>query len=105
MSTHTVRLATRGSSLALRQANAVKSALETRRRSVELVEVETRGDEIRDELTVRTNRSSDPTVDRTEAELIVAGLAPHALDDGVSLARANSTRRRKLLHRSPRGRR
>ncbi len=57
MSTHTVRLATRGSSLALRQANAVKSALETRRRSVELVEVETRGDEIRDELIHRLGRT------------------------------------------------
>jgi hydroxymethylbilane synthase len=50
MTTRTVRLATRGSALALRQANEVKSSLETRRRSVELVEVETRGDQLRDEL-------------------------------------------------------
>lgn len=45
-----VRLATRGSDLALRQAAEVKAALEDRRFSVELVEVETTGDEIRDEL-------------------------------------------------------
>jgi len=46
----TVRLATRGSDLALRQAGQVKAALEQRRHEVELVEVETRGDEVRDEL-------------------------------------------------------
>jgi hydroxymethylbilane synthase len=45
----TVRLATRGSDLALRQAGAVKAALEDRRIEVELVEVSTTGDEIRDE--------------------------------------------------------
>jgi len=46
----TVRVGTRGSDLALRQAAAVKEALEGRRLSVDLVEVETRGDQIRDEL-------------------------------------------------------
>ena len=45
-----IRLATRGSDLALRQARAVQSGLEGRRHSVELVTVETKGDEIRDEL-------------------------------------------------------
>ncbi|MFB6297432.1 MAG: hydroxymethylbilane synthase [Salinirussus sp.] len=46
----TIRLATRGSDLALRQAGLVRDRLSTRRRDVELVEVETRGDRIRDEL-------------------------------------------------------
>jgi hydroxymethylbilane synthase len=45
-----LRLATRGSSLALRQAGIVKEALASRRLSVELVTVETTGDQIRDEL-------------------------------------------------------
>jgi hydroxymethylbilane synthase len=46
----TLRLATRGSDLALRQANAVKETLEQRRLTAELVEVETTGDQLRDEL-------------------------------------------------------
>jgi len=46
----TVRVGTRGSDLALRQAAAVKETLEGRWLSVDLVEVETRGDQIRDEL-------------------------------------------------------
>ncbi len=46
----TVRVGTRGSDLAWRQAATVKEALERRRLSVDLVEVETRGDQIRDEL-------------------------------------------------------
>ncbi len=46
----TLRLATRGSDLALTQARMVKDRLQTRRLSVELVEVNTTGDEIRDEL-------------------------------------------------------
>jgi hydroxymethylbilane synthase len=45
-----IRLATRGSDLALRQAGQVKEALEERRHEVELVEVETRGDQVTDEL-------------------------------------------------------
>ena len=45
-----IQLATRGSDLALWQANTVKDRLEQRRISVELVEVETTGDTIRDEL-------------------------------------------------------
>ncbi len=50
MARQTVRLATRGSALALSQARAAKTALEGRRFEVELVEVETKGDQIRDEL-------------------------------------------------------
>ncbi|AEH36146.1 hydroxymethylbilane synthase [Halopiger xanaduensis] len=46
----TLRLATRGSTLARRQATLVKEALEDRRYEVELVTVETTGDQIRDEL-------------------------------------------------------
>jgi hydroxymethylbilane synthase len=46
----TIRLATRGSALAHRQAGAVEDALEDRRIEVEVVEVSTTGDELRDEL-------------------------------------------------------
>jgi hydroxymethylbilane synthase len=52
-----LRLATRGSALALRQAASVRDALATGRREVELVEVETRGDRIRDELISRLGRT------------------------------------------------
>jgi hydroxymethylbilane synthase len=50
MSGESIRLATRGSDLAMRQAGQVEAALEERRHDVELVEVSTRGDEVRDEL-------------------------------------------------------
>jgi len=53
----TLRLGTRGSDLALRQAATVKEALEGRRREVELVEVSTHGDEIRDELIHRLGKT------------------------------------------------
>ena len=46
----TLRLATRGSRLARRQSTLVAEALEDRRYEVELVTVETTGDQIRDEL-------------------------------------------------------
>ncbi|GAB7014003.1 hydroxymethylbilane synthase [Halolamina salina] len=46
----TLRLATRGSDLAMRQAAFVQERVGTRRRPVELVEVQTEGDRIRDEL-------------------------------------------------------
>ncbi|QKY21170.1 hydroxymethylbilane synthase [Halolamina sp. CBA1230] len=49
-SDRTLRLATRGSDLALRQAALVQDRVGTRRRPVELVEIETEGDRIRDEL-------------------------------------------------------
>ncbi len=48
--TQPIRLATRSSDLAVRQAQTVADTLETRRKKVELVEVETTGDAIRDEL-------------------------------------------------------
>ncbi|RQG89155.1 hydroxymethylbilane synthase [Natrarchaeobius halalkaliphilus] len=53
----TLRLATRGSDLARRQASLVKSALEDRRYEVELVTVETTGDQIRDELIHRLGKT------------------------------------------------
>lgn len=52
-----IRLATRRSDLALRQAGEVKAALEDRRFEVELVEVSTTGDEIRDELIHRLGKT------------------------------------------------
>ncbi|MFB6295743.1 MAG: hydroxymethylbilane synthase [Halobacteriales archaeon] len=53
----TIRLATRGSDLARRQAAAVAEALEERRYDVELIEVETRGDQVRDELIHRLGKT------------------------------------------------
>jgi hydroxymethylbilane synthase len=51
MSTHgTLQLATRGSALARWQAETVRDQLSSRRQPVELVTVETEGDQIRDEL-------------------------------------------------------
>jgi hydroxymethylbilane synthase len=46
----TLRLGTRGSDLALRQASTVVETLESRRLSADLIEVETTGDQLRDEL-------------------------------------------------------
>ena len=53
----TLQLATRGSDLALRQAATVRDSLRSRRLSVELVEVETTGDQIRDELIHRLGKT------------------------------------------------
>ncbi len=53
----TLRLATRGSALARRQASLVTEALEERRYEVELVTVETTGDQIRDELIHRLGKT------------------------------------------------
>ena len=55
--TETIRLATRGSDLALRQARRVAETLESRRRDVELIEVETTGDAVRDELIHRLGKT------------------------------------------------
>jgi len=52
-----IRLATRGSDLAMRQATTIKSQLESRRRSVSLTEVETTGDAIQDELIHRLGKT------------------------------------------------
>ena len=53
----TLRLATRGSTLARRQAGLVKQALEDRHYEVELVTVATTGDEITDELIHRLGKT------------------------------------------------
>jgi len=66
--TETLTLATRGSALALRQAATVRDALSTRRRDVEIRRVETRGDQIPDELIHRLGR---------------IGAFVHALDEEV----------------------
>jgi len=66
--TETLTLATRGSALALRQAATVRDALSTRRRDVEIRRVETRGDQIPDELIHQLGR---------------IGAFVHALDEEV----------------------
>jgi len=53
----TLRLATRGSDLALRQTASVSDRLSARHHDVETVEVSTRGDEIRDELIHRLGKT------------------------------------------------
>jgi hydroxymethylbilane synthase len=99
----TIRLATRGSDLARRQAVAVKERLETRRVEVRLREVETTGDRIQDELIHRLGKTGafvrsldqevlDGTVDGavhsmkdmptdSPPELVVAGV-PERADPG-----------------------
>lgn len=53
----TLQLATRGSDLARRQAGAVKDALADRRLTVDLLEVETTGDRMREELIHRLGKT------------------------------------------------
>ncbi|MFC7323402.1 hydroxymethylbilane synthase [Halorubrum rutilum] len=80
--TETLRLATRGSDLALRQAGAVRDALSSRRRDVELRRVETRGDQIPDELIHRLGKTG--AFVRSLDEEVLAGdadLAVHSLKD------------------------
>jgi hydroxymethylbilane synthase len=71
-----IRLATRGSDLALRQAASVSDRLAGRRRTVETVEVSTRGDEIRDELIHRLGKTG----------AFVRALDEQVLDDDVDAA-------------------
>ena len=72
----TLRLATRGSDLALRQAATVEEALASRRQSVELVEVETTGDQLQDELIHRLGKTG----------AFVRSLDQQVLDGGVDAA-------------------
>ncbi|KAB7516371.1 hydroxymethylbilane synthase [Halosegnis rubeus] len=77
-----IRLATRGSELAVRQAGTVKDRLSNRRRSVELVEVETKGDQIQDELLHRLGKTG--AFVRTLDEQVLAGeldAAVHSMKD------------------------
>ncbi|MES3516878.1 MAG: hydroxymethylbilane synthase [Natronomonas sp.] len=105
--TETIRLATRGSDLARRQTTAVAERLRNRRRDVELVEVETTGDQLREELIHRLGktgafvRSLDEKVIDGEVdaavhsmkdmptefpeELVVAGVPERAPADDVLL--------------------
>ena len=80
--TETLRLATRGSDLALRQAGTVRDALSSRRRDVELRRVETRGDQIPDELIHRLGKTG-AFVRSLDEEVLVgdADLAVHSLKD------------------------
>jgi len=81
-STTTVRLATRGSELARRQATTVKSTLDSRRREVTLTEVDTRGDQIRDELIHRLGKTG--AFVRALDEKVLSGdldAAVHSLKD------------------------
>jgi hydroxymethylbilane synthase len=72
----TLRLATRGSDLAHRQAASVQDALSSRRHEVELVEVATRGDQVRDELIHRLGKTG----------AFVRALDERVLDDDVDAA-------------------
>ncbi|OYR83452.1 hydroxymethylbilane synthase, partial [Halorubrum sp. E3] len=80
--TETLRLATRGSDLALRQAETVREALSSRRRDVEPRQVETRGDQIPVELIHRLGKTG--AFVRALDEEVLAGdadLAVHSLKD------------------------
>ncbi|WP_123620472.1 hydroxymethylbilane synthase [Halorubrum sp. CSM-61] len=80
--TDTLRLATRGSDLALRQAGTVRDALSSRRRDVEIRRVETRGDQIPDELIHRLGKTG--AFVRALDEEVLSGdadLAVHSLKD------------------------
>ncbi len=82
MTSGTLRLATRGSDLALRQAAGVQERLSSRRRDVELVEVETRGDRLDEELITRLGRTG--AFVRALDERVLAGdvdAAVHSLKD------------------------
>ena len=90
----TLRLATRGSDLARRQAESVAEALEDRRYEVELVEVETTGDRVRDELIHRLGRTGafvralDERVMEGEADAAVHSMkdVPTELPEALSVA-------------------
>ena len=77
-----LRLATRGSDLALRQAASVQEALASRRDPVDLVEVETEGDRITDELIHRLGKTG--AFVRALDDRVVAGdcdAAVHSMKD------------------------
>jgi hydroxymethylbilane synthase len=77
-----IRLATRGSDLALRQANTVKSKLDSRRREVTLTEVSTTGDQLREELIHQLGKTG--AFVRSLDEKVLAGeldAAVHSMKD------------------------
>lgn len=82
MSRQSLRIATRGSTLARRQAESVREELQRRRTEASLVEVSTRGDEIRDELIHRLGRTG--AFVRSLDEKILSGevdAAVHSMKD------------------------
>jgi hydroxymethylbilane synthase len=91
MSDEPIRLATRGSDLALWQAGEVRAALADRRVSAELVEVETEGDQIRDELIHRLGkigafvRALDEAVLAGEADAAVHSMKDVPTEGGEDL--------------------
>ncbi|WP_058367525.1 hydroxymethylbilane synthase [Haloparvum sedimenti] len=80
--TDTLRLVTRGSDLARRQAATVRETLESHRREVDIREVETRGDRIPDELIHRLGKTG-AFVRALDEEVIDgdADIAVHSLKD------------------------
>ncbi|GGL47456.1 hydroxymethylbilane synthase [Halocalculus aciditolerans] len=76
-SRESVRLATRGSTLARRQAAEIQAALEDRRHEVELVEVETVGDRVTDELIQDLGKTG--AFVRAVDEVVLAGEADAAV--------------------------
>ena len=90
----TLRLATRGSDLARRQAATVKAALADRRYEVELVEVDTTGDQLQDDLIHRLGktgafvRSLDQKVLDGDLDAAVHSMKdmPTELPDGLVVA-------------------
>lgn len=97
--TETLILATRGSELALRQAETVRDALATRQREVEIRRVETRGDQIPDELIHRLGRTGafvralDEEVLAGDADLAVHSMKDVPTEGGDSEARRASDSR------------
>ena len=78
----TVRLATRGSMLALRQANTIRRVLERRNHTVEIRQVETTGDRLDDQLISQLGKTG--AFVRALDEEVMAGtadLAVHSMKD------------------------
>ena len=105
----TVRLATRGSELARRQATTVKSTLDSRRREVTLTEVDTRGDQIRDELIHRLGktgafvRALDEEVLNGDLDAAVHSLKdmPTEIPEGAVVGTSSLRRKAQLLAARP----
>ena len=82
MNRGTLRIATRGSDLALRQAASVQEALESYRYEVEIQEVDTHGDQLKDELIHRLGKTGAFVRDVDQRVLDGdADLAVHSMKD------------------------
>ena len=99
----TLRLATRGSALALRQAETVADALRDRRYAVEVVEVETTGDRLDEELIHRLGktgafvRALDERVLEGDADAAVHSMKDMPTEQPETLVAAG------IPHRAPPG--